>query len=59
MLVDGIVVGTFSPAGASYASYTTGSFTLTAGIHTLLFKGLNPNGGDNTAFIDQLVVNLG
>src|SRR5207249_2223436 len=32
-------------------------FTVTAGVHTVAFVGLNPNGGDNTAFIDQASVN--
>jgi hypothetical protein len=29
---------------------------LPAGIHTVTFIGLNPNGGDNTAFIDQVAI---
>jgi hypothetical protein len=52
--VDGAVVGTFTPASTSYAAYTTNSFTLTAGSHTIAFIGLDPNGGDNTAFIDNV-----
>jgi hypothetical protein len=54
--VDGIVVGTFTPSGTSYAGYTTSSFTVTAGAHTVGFVGLNTKGGDNTAFIDQVTV---
>jgi hypothetical protein len=58
VLVDGIVVATFTPPGSAYTVMTTGSFTVTAGTHTLLFRGLNPNGGDNTTFIDQVRVSF-
>jgi hypothetical protein len=50
--IDGSVVGTFTPSGTNYSAYTTASFTVTAGLHTIRFVGLNPNGGDNTALID-------
>jgi uncharacterized repeat protein (TIGR01451 family) len=56
--VDGVAVGTFTPSGSSYAAFTTHGFAVTAGIHTVAFVGLNPNGGDNTAFIDQASVNV-
>jgi hypothetical protein len=56
VLIDGVVVGTFTPSGTSYATYTTSAFTVAAGVHTVAFVGLNPNGGDNTAFIDQVVI---
>jgi cell surface hyaluronidase len=57
--VDGTAVGTFTPAGTSYADYVTNSFTVTAGSHTIRFVGLDPDGPDkdNTAFIDQVRVN--
>jgi hypothetical protein len=58
VLVDGTVVGIFTPSATSYATLTTGPFTVGAGTHTLTIAGLNPNGGDNTAFIDQVVVNV-
>jgi hypothetical protein len=51
--VDGTVVGTFTPGSTNYASYTTSAFTVTAGSHTVEFVGLDPNGGDNTAFLDE------
>ncbi|HTK74485.1 MAG TPA: hypothetical protein VL371_04450, partial [Gemmataceae bacterium] len=54
VLVDGAAVGTFTPAGAAYGSYATAAISLAAGTHTLTFEGLNPNGGDNTAFLDQV-----
>jgi hypothetical protein len=56
VLVDGNVVGTFTPSGTSYQTYTTAPFTVTAGAHTITFQGLDTAGGDNTAFIDQVVV---
>src|SRR5262249_3086338 len=49
-----IVLGRFTPNGASYQSFTTDSFTVPAGNHTLSFVGTNPHGGDNTAFIDDV-----
>jgi hypothetical protein len=55
--VDGNLEGTFTPAGTSYASYTTNVFAVTGGVHTLKFVGLDPKGGDNTAFIDSVQVN--
>ena len=54
VLVDGMVVGTFTPAGTSYSTLTTNSFTVAAGAHAVRFVGLDPNGGDNTAFIDNV-----
>jgi uncharacterized repeat protein (TIGR01451 family) len=54
--VDGVSEGSFTPAGITYATLTTSKFTITAGVHTIAFVGLNPNGGDNTAFIDQVVM---
>ena len=57
VLVDGTVVGIFTPSGTSYATFTTGPFTVGLGGHTMSFVGLNPNGGDNTAFISQVAIN--
>src|SRR5262249_20128547 len=34
------------------------AFTVPAGYHTLTFVGLNPTGGDNTAFVDQVQINV-
>ncbi len=56
VLVDGAVVSTFRPTGKPYQSYTTASFTVTAGAHTIAFQGLNSVGGDNTAFLDQVSI---
>jgi hypothetical protein len=57
VLIDGQVVGTFSGLSAAYASYTTSVFTVAAGHHTITFQGLDPDGGDDTAFIDQVSLN--
>jgi hypothetical protein len=57
VLVDGDVVGTFNNlAGSAYGILTTGSFAVTAGSHTITFRGTNLNGGDSTAFIDEVAV---
>ena len=56
VLVDGVVVGTFTPSGTSYQSFTTTVFNVTAGLHTIVFQGLDSAGGDNTAFIDDVAL---
>ena len=57
VLVDGDAVGTFTPPGTGYTLFTTGSFTVASGSHTISFVGLNPLGGDNTAFLDHVSLN--
>ncbi len=48
----------FRPA-PRYGFYATSNFTVTAGVHTIEFLGLNPTGGlDNTAFIDEVQLNV-
>jgi hypothetical protein len=59
VLVDDVVVGTFTPADTSYRAYATASFTVSAGTHTITFKGLDTAGGDNTAFIDAVQIMAG
>jgi YD repeat-containing protein len=56
VLVDGAIVGTFTPPGTGYIVYTTAAFTVTAGSHTVTFQGLDSAGGDITAFIDDIRV---
>jgi len=41
---------------SSYTAYSS-SFTLSAGTYTLTIQGLNPNGGDNTMFVDAVKLN--
>jgi GH25 family lysozyme M1 (1,4-beta-N-acetylmuramidase) len=57
VLVDGTVVSQFTPTSTSYAPYSTGPFTVTAGSHTVQFLGLDTATGNNTAFIDNVSVN--
>ena len=52
VLVDGVVVDALTPAGTSYATYTTNTFTVSAGSHTIAFQGLGTV--DDTAFIDAV-----
>src|SRR5262249_52963343 len=47
---------TFTPADTHYNLYTTDSFSMTAGSHVISFVGLNPQGGDNTAFLDDVQI---
>ena len=56
VLVDGAVVGKFTPAGTAYQTYTTAPFPVAAGSHTITFQGLDTAGGDYTAFIDDVNV---
>ena len=57
VLIDGNIVGTFTPSGTSYQGYSTAVFTVTtAGPLTITFQGLDSAGGDNTAFIDGVSV---
>ena len=56
VLVDGTVVDTFTPASTSYATYTTPSFYVTAGSHTISFVGVDPTGADYTALLDQVSI---
>jgi cell surface hyaluronidase len=58
VLFDGTAIGTFSPSGTGYTAFTTSNITATAGAHALTFLGLNPKGGDNTAFIDDVVLSI-
>jgi hypothetical protein len=57
VLVDGVVVGTFTPMGTGYSTLST-TFTVAAGSHTISFVGLDSAGGDNTAFIDNVHLTL-
>jgi subtilase family serine protease len=56
VLIDGAVVGSFTPSGTSYQGYSTAAFTVTAGAHTIAFQGLDSAGGDNTAFVDAVSI---
>jgi RHS repeat-associated protein len=48
---------TVTPQNGLYTAYTSQPFTLPGGPCTLFIEGLNPNGGDNTAFVDEVTLN--
>jgi hypothetical protein len=49
-------MGTFTPGSTAYTSFTSSTITLPTGAsYTLHINGLNPGGGDNTAFIADVV----
>ncbi|MGA2257257.1 MAG: hypothetical protein ABSG53_21590, partial [Thermoguttaceae bacterium] len=54
VFVDNVLEGTATPASTNYGLYATSSFTVKAGVHTIQFVGVDPSGGDNTAFIDEV-----
>jgi hypothetical protein len=57
VLIDGSVVGTFTPTSTSYQTFSTAAFTVTtAGPLTIGFQGLDSAGGDNTDFIDAVSI---
>ncbi len=56
--VDNTSIAIITPTGARYLRYSTPSFTVTAGIHMLQFKGLGA-GAHNIAFIDSVTLEKG
>jgi hypothetical protein len=52
--IDGQTVGPITPSSTSYASFTTNSFTVTAGSHTVSFVGVGSGG--STALLDQVSI---
>jgi RHS repeat-associated protein len=52
--IDDVQVGSFHPSATAYVEYSTPAFSTSAGTHTVKFAGLNPLGGDHTAFIDKV-----
>ena len=61
LYVDGNAIFTYSPPGTSYTTFTTPSFTATAGPHVFALAGLgtNPNGSpaaDTTVFVDDVTI---
>ncbi len=56
VLVDGAPAGIVDPVNTLYGSYTSSTFTVPTGVHVIEFLGLDPLGGDNTAFIDQVTL---
>ena len=58
VLVDGVAIATVTPTGTAFDEYFTAGFALDAGPHTIEFLGLNSAGGDNTALLDGIRVDL-
>jgi hypothetical protein len=58
VFIDNSLISTITPSSTAFATYTTASFNVTAGSHTLKLEG-NSTSGDNSAFIDQVTVNTG
>jgi hypothetical protein len=52
--IDGQTVGSITPSGTSYSAFTTSSFTVTAGSHTIKFVGVGAGG--STALLDQVSI---
>ena len=55
-LVDGDQLVPLTPASTSYGLLPDVGFHGQAGMHTIQFVGLNPQGGDNTAFVDAVTI---
>jgi len=50
---NGVVGSTIQPAtDGNYAPFTSAAFTVATGNYTLIFQGLNPDGGNNMMLID-------
>jgi len=52
--LDDVLIGSFHPSSSAYTEFSTPTFTTSTGAHTVKFAGLNPLGGDHTAFIDKV-----
>ena len=53
--IDGTAVGTYTPAGATFAPITTGTVSIAAGLHTLMFAAADSS-ADKTSFIDAVII---
>ena len=56
VLVDGAQVGLVTPTSTNFGAYQTSTFTVAAGTHVIEFAALDPQGGDNTAFLDSVAI---
>ncbi len=56
ILIDGVKIATITPNTAYYQPYQTVSFAVTAGTHTVTFKGETNDGTDRTSFIDNVSI---
>ncbi len=55
VLVDGNVVATYNPQKPTYDYFTTSTFAVSAGSHTISFKGM-ASAGDNSVFLDNISI---
>ena len=51
------VTAEVQPISTSYSAFSTSPFLLAPGTYTLTFAGLDPAGGDHTAFVDDVRMN--
>jgi hypothetical protein len=54
--IDNALVAELKAANQVYQLLSTSTISLSAGNHSLEFRGLNPAGGDNTMFIDDVKI---
>ncbi|REG34604.1 G8 domain-containing protein [Archangium gephyra] len=52
--IDGASIQGFTPSGTAYQRFSSDAVLLSSGAHSIELRGLNPQGGDNTAFVDEL-----
>jgi streptogramin lyase len=58
VFLDGALISTLTPAGSSFSWLSTNSFTVEGGFHYLGIAGLDPSGGDSTALVNLVRLNL-
>ena len=51
------VMAVVQPKDETYVPFSTAEFNLPTGAYEVKFEGLNPNGGNNTALIDGVMLN--
>ena len=54
--MDGTVLGTYIPASTAFQAFTIPLVNVSGGSHTFTFTGLNPNGTDQSVFIDNVQI---
>ncbi|NJM37048.1 MAG: hypothetical protein HC845_03765 [Akkermansiaceae bacterium] len=54
--MDNVLIDTIAPPNQNYVDYVTSSVALGTGDRILRLESTNPNGGDNTVFIDDLTI---
>jgi len=60
VLVDDVQVALITPSSTKYLAYQASSLAIAAsGMHAIEFVGLDPQGGANTAFLDNVQIAAG